>query len=80
MNKFKPTNILQWENDETQMYAGFWGDWSNKPVEIRYRSKLIPASWKRRPSWQNGWQCRSRTLGQYNGVVQLPLPAERFVV
>jgi hypothetical protein len=36
MNRFKPTNILQWENDETQVgagSAGFWGDFANKPCE-----------------------------------------------
>ena len=33
ISKFKPTNILQWENDEKQTAAGFWGDFSNKPSE-----------------------------------------------
>ena len=33
MNKFRPTNILQWENDETQVANGFWGDFANKPSE-----------------------------------------------
>jgi prepilin-type N-terminal cleavage/methylation domain-containing protein len=33
ITQFKPTNILQWENDETQVAAGFWGDFANKPSE-----------------------------------------------
>jgi prepilin-type N-terminal cleavage/methylation domain-containing protein len=33
MNKFRPTNILQWENDEKQVTSGFWGDFANKPWE-----------------------------------------------
>ncbi|HTY87231.1 MAG TPA: prepilin-type N-terminal cleavage/methylation domain-containing protein [Candidatus Acidoferrum sp.] len=35
MNRFKPTNILEWENDETQVVnsPGFWGDFANKPSE-----------------------------------------------
>ncbi len=33
MNKFKPTNILQWENDEKQTSAGEWNDFGNYPVE-----------------------------------------------
>ncbi|HXR46530.1 MAG TPA: prepilin-type N-terminal cleavage/methylation domain-containing protein [Candidatus Limnocylindrales bacterium] len=31
--KFKPTNILQWENDENNTSAGNWGDFSNYPAE-----------------------------------------------
>jgi hypothetical protein len=34
ISKFKPTNILQWENDETQVSTGFWGDFANRPMEI----------------------------------------------
>ena len=34
ISSFKPTNILQWENDEKQAgSAGFWGDFANKPSE-----------------------------------------------
>ena len=34
ISRFKPTNILQWENDETQVSKGFWGDFANRPMEI----------------------------------------------
>jgi prepilin-type N-terminal cleavage/methylation domain-containing protein len=34
ITRFKPSNILQWENDEKQVSAGFWGDWANKPAEV----------------------------------------------
>jgi len=30
---FKPSNIVQWENCETNVSSGFWGDWANKPSE-----------------------------------------------
>jgi prepilin-type N-terminal cleavage/methylation domain-containing protein len=33
VNKFRPTNIVQWENDEKQVASGFWGDFANKPSE-----------------------------------------------
>jgi prepilin-type N-terminal cleavage/methylation domain-containing protein len=33
ISKFKPTNILQWENDERALNIGFWGDFANKPSE-----------------------------------------------
>ena len=33
ISQFKPTNILEWENDEQESSAGFWGDFSNKPSE-----------------------------------------------
>jgi len=33
ITRFKPTNILQWENDEKQVALGFWGDFANKPSE-----------------------------------------------
>jgi len=34
MNKFRPTNILQWENDETlNVSGGNWGDFANAPME-----------------------------------------------
>jgi len=35
ITRFKPTNILQWENDEKQVNSpGFWGDFANKPAEV----------------------------------------------
>jgi prepilin-type N-terminal cleavage/methylation domain-containing protein len=33
ITQFKPTNILQWENDEKNLNTGFWGDFANKPLE-----------------------------------------------
>jgi prepilin-type N-terminal cleavage/methylation domain-containing protein len=33
ISKFKPTNILQWENDEKNIAPGAWGDFSNDPAE-----------------------------------------------
>ena len=33
ITKMKPTNILQWENDETVTAAGQWNDFANFPVE-----------------------------------------------
>jgi prepilin-type N-terminal cleavage/methylation domain-containing protein len=33
ITKFKPTNILQWENDEKNTAAGAWGDFANGPIE-----------------------------------------------
>jgi prepilin-type N-terminal cleavage/methylation domain-containing protein len=33
ISRFQPSNILQWENDETDLGAGFWGDFANKPLE-----------------------------------------------
>ena len=30
---FKPTNILQWENDEKNTAPGAWGDFGNQPAE-----------------------------------------------
>jgi prepilin-type N-terminal cleavage/methylation domain-containing protein len=33
LSKFKPTNILQWENDENNTVAGNWNDFSNFPIE-----------------------------------------------
>jgi prepilin-type N-terminal cleavage/methylation domain-containing protein len=35
MTSFKPTNILQWENDESDGNIGFWGDFCNKPSETK---------------------------------------------
>ncbi len=31
--RFKPTNILQWENDEKNTASGAWNDFSNFPLE-----------------------------------------------
>ena len=33
LSKFKPTNILEWENDENNTAAGNWNDFSNFPIE-----------------------------------------------
>ena len=33
ISKFKPTNILEWENDEKNTAAGNWNDFSNFPIE-----------------------------------------------
>ena len=33
LSKFKPTNILEWENDEKNTVAGNWNDFSNFPIE-----------------------------------------------
>jgi prepilin-type N-terminal cleavage/methylation domain-containing protein len=33
VSKFKPTNILQWENDEKNTASGAWNDFSNYPLE-----------------------------------------------
>lgn len=33
ISKFKPTNILQWENDEKNTSVGQWNDLSNFPIE-----------------------------------------------
>jgi len=33
ISRFKPTNILQWENDEKNTAPGAWGDFSNGPAE-----------------------------------------------
>ena len=33
ISKFKPTNILEWENDEKNTAAGNWNDFSNFPLE-----------------------------------------------
>jgi prepilin-type N-terminal cleavage/methylation domain-containing protein len=43
MSKFKPTNILQWENDEKNTAAGNWGDFSNKPKEVNQFGVLTPS-------------------------------------
>jgi prepilin-type N-terminal cleavage/methylation domain-containing protein len=32
-SRFQASNILQWENDEKNTYAGAWNDFSNYPVE-----------------------------------------------
>lgn len=33
LSKFKPTNILEWENDETHTDVGEWNDFSNYPYQ-----------------------------------------------
>jgi hypothetical protein len=33
ISKFKPTNILQWENDEKNIANVAWNDFSNFPLE-----------------------------------------------
>jgi prepilin-type N-terminal cleavage/methylation domain-containing protein len=33
ITKMKPTNILEWENDEKNTYGGAWNDFSNYPLE-----------------------------------------------
>ena len=33
ISRFKPTNILQWENDAKNTSAGAWNDFSNFPIE-----------------------------------------------
>ena len=33
ISKFKPTNILEWENDEKNTATGNWNDFSNYPIE-----------------------------------------------
>jgi prepilin-type N-terminal cleavage/methylation domain-containing protein len=33
ISKFKPTNIIEWENDEQNTAAGAWNDFSNFPIE-----------------------------------------------
>jgi prepilin-type N-terminal cleavage/methylation domain-containing protein len=41
ITKFRPTNIVQWENDETLVargYSGAWGDFANRPSEDNYLS------------------------------------------
>jgi len=34
ITRFRPTNILQWENNENEVSLGFWGDFANKPMEV----------------------------------------------
>ena len=33
LSRFKPRSILEWESNETNLSAGFWGDFANKPLE-----------------------------------------------
>jgi hypothetical protein len=33
LSQFTPPCILQWESNETNLSAGFWGDFANKPLE-----------------------------------------------
>jgi prepilin-type N-terminal cleavage/methylation domain-containing protein len=44
-SQFKPTNILQWENDESNVYAnsGIWADFSNYPLEWDVSHKTVPS-------------------------------------
>jgi type II secretory pathway pseudopilin PulG len=44
-SQFKPTNILQWENDEKNVYvnSGTWGDFSNYPLEWDASHKTTPS-------------------------------------
>ncbi len=45
INRFKPTNILQWENDETlNVSGGNWADFANQPAEYTYSgsSTVLP--------------------------------------
>jgi len=44
ISKLKPTNILQWENDEKNTDAGAWGDFANAPLD---GSPLLPTFSKR---------------------------------
>jgi prepilin-type N-terminal cleavage/methylation domain-containing protein len=39
---FKPTNILQWENDEKNTTTGAWCDFSNDPAEQNQAGVLTP--------------------------------------
>jgi prepilin-type N-terminal cleavage/methylation domain-containing protein len=41
INKFWPTVIVQWENDEKQVASGFWGDFANRPSENNYVSPSL---------------------------------------
>ena len=44
-SQFKPTNILQWENDENNTYAnsGTWNDFSNYPLEWDRFHQEVPS-------------------------------------
>src|SRR5208283_2925569 len=49
ISKFKPTNILQWENDEKNTAPGAWGDFSNQPAEaIASGSSVLTPSFSQR--------------------------------
>ena len=44
-SQFKPTNILQWENDENNVYvnSGIWSDFSNFPMEWDVSHRTVPS-------------------------------------
>jgi len=49
ITSFKPTNILQWENDEKNNAPGNWGDFSNAPAEaIASGSSIVKPSFSQR--------------------------------
>jgi prepilin-type N-terminal cleavage/methylation domain-containing protein len=49
ISKFKPTNILQWENDEKNTAPGNWGDFANAPAEaIASGSSVLKPSFSQR--------------------------------
>ena len=49
ISKFKPTNILQWENDEKNLAPGNWGDFANAPAEaIASGSSITKPSFSQR--------------------------------
>ena len=49
ITKFKPTNILQWENDEKNTAPGNWGDFANQPAEaIASGSSVLQPSFSKR--------------------------------
>jgi len=49
ISKFKPTNILQWENDEKNTAPGNWGDFANAPAEaIASGSSVVKPSFSQR--------------------------------
>jgi prepilin-type N-terminal cleavage/methylation domain-containing protein len=41
--RFKPTTILQWENDEKNTGTGTWGDFSNAPLEQDKSGQELPS-------------------------------------
>ena len=87
MNRFKPTNILQWECDEKQAGNGYWGDFSNKPMK-QVQSQPYPgvmeapprlAEWMAVPIVKSGSTYTRGPIAPANrticGVIRIPPPA-----
>jgi len=49
LSVFKPTSVLQWENDEKNTAPGAWGDFANAPAEaIASGSSIVKPSFSQR--------------------------------